>query len=168
MTTSTRFLSSGPAFILLLGCREVPAPPAAADPGARIAAWIPDSAATLAHEFYSGFTDATLLLVVDVPTWTSAWARLYATREPQPELPTVDFRAEAVLVAGLGERANGGFDIRIDSVVGYERGTSVYVTTTAPGPSCFTTQALRLGFSSRLLSRREGSCVSARSSRPAA
>jgi hypothetical protein len=46
-----------------------------------------------------------------------------------------------VLVVALGQRATGGFDIRVDSVAQFQGGTVVYITTTAPGPACITTQA---------------------------
>jgi hypothetical protein len=103
---------------------------------------MPDSAATVAHEYYSGLTDAARLVITDAAGWASAWGQLYAPYQPQPALPEVDFAAQSVLVAALGERSTGGYDIRIDSVLRFEGGTIVYVTTAAPGQNCVTTQAL--------------------------
>src|SRR5256885_14957020 len=45
-------------------------------------------------------------------------------------------------LVALGQRNSGGYDIRIDSVVHFERGSVTYVTATAPGDRCVTTGAL--------------------------
>ncbi len=63
-------------------------------------------------------------------------------RQPQPPLPSVDFGTEGVLVAALGTRNTGGYDIRVDSLVQYQYASVAYVTTQSPGQSCGTTQAL--------------------------
>ena len=46
------------------------------------------------------------------------------------------------MLVALVLRSHGGYDIRIDSVARFERGSIAYVTATAPGNRCFTTQAL--------------------------
>ena len=121
-------------------CREPTA--TLAELGARQSVSQPDSAATLIHEYWSGFRTASRLVVTDAMSWGVVWQRAYATLTPQPPQPAVDFATEAVIVASLGERFTGGFDIRVDSVVTHEGGIAVYLTTVAPGPSCVTTQSL--------------------------
>lgn len=131
------------AIALSLGCADASAPPAdGAAFGARVSTWLPDSTAAVAHEYYSGVVDAAGLVIADSQSWASTWDRVYAGRRPQPSLPSVDFRTERVLLAALGQRNSGGYDIRIDSVARFERGSVTYVTTTSPGNRCATTQAL--------------------------
>lgn len=116
--------------------------PTVLDFGARVSLWMPDSAATVAHEYYSGLTGAARLVITNAADWASAWAQVYAPYQPQPGRPEVDFAVQSVLVTALGERSTGGYDIRIDSVLRFEGGSVVYVTTAAPGQHCITTQAL--------------------------
>ena len=123
-----------------IGCHAPTATPA--ELGQRLSVWRPDSAATLIHESWSGFLTASRLVVADSRSWRIVWQRVYSSVTPQPPQPEVNFSREAVVVASLGERSTGGFDIRIDSVVTHEDGIAVYVTTAAPGPACFTPQSL--------------------------
>ena len=110
--------------------------------GGRTSAWVPDPSATIAHEYYSGFINSVDLVIVDPVTWTTTWTKLYSGLQPQPSLPDIRFPAEQIVLTALGQRVSGGFDIRIDSIVRFEHGSQVYVTTTAPGQGCATTQAL--------------------------
>lgn len=125
---------------LALGCQNASQPPL--NLGLRQAVWIPDAAATLAYEYYSGFGQPVRLAVADTSTWENVWAQLYRGRQPQPPLPAVDFKVERVVVASLGGRSSGGYAIGIDSVVTYELGTVVYLTGTAPGSGCGVTLAI--------------------------
>jgi len=131
------------AIALSLGCADASSPPVDRTTfGSRASVWLPDSSAAIAHEYYSGFVDATDLVITDSPSWVVTWAQIYARLRPQPSLPAVDFRTERVVLAALGQRNTGGYDIRIDSVVHFQRGRVTYVAATAPGRGCFTTQAL--------------------------
>ena len=125
---------------LALGCKEASQPPT--NLGPRQAVWVPDAAATLAFEYYSGFDQPSQLILADASSLQMAWAQLYRGLQPKPPLPSVNFRTERVVLAALGTRSHGGYSIRIDSLVAHELGTIVYVTATAPGSDCFTTQAL--------------------------
>ncbi len=124
---------------LVLGCETPSAPKDIAALGLRLAAWQPDSGATLAHEYYSGDVGAQRTVVANAFTWAAVWAQVYGDNSSPP---AVDFGTDRVLVAALGQHATGGFDIRIDSIAQFEHGTVAYVTTVAPGSSCFTTAAL--------------------------
>ncbi|HEY8258650.1 MAG TPA: protease complex subunit PrcB family protein [Gemmatimonadales bacterium] len=81
-------------------------------------------------------------VVTEAADWSSAWDAINAGVSPAPPRPAVDLTKQAVIIAALGERPTGGFAIRIDSVRAVEGGRAVYVTTTRPGPSCITTQAM--------------------------
>jgi len=132
-------LAAGPS-AAVIGCREPTA--TLAEIGARVSVFQPDSAATLIHEHWSGFRTASRLVVTDAISWGAVWRQAYASVSPQPPQRAVNFSTEAVIVASLGERGTGGFDIRVDSVVAHEGGIAVYLTTVAPGASCFTPQSL--------------------------
>jgi hypothetical protein len=123
------------------GCRDV-ASPAVADLGLPVSAWVPDSAAVLGHDYYSGFATATHAVVSDGLTWATTWTQFVGSLEPKPPAPSVDFAADRVLVVALGTRSSGGYDIGIDSVVAFQSGTTVYLTGRSPGQRCFTTQAI--------------------------
>lgn len=140
LTTPLRGVVLASACAAAIGCQRPTV--TVADLGPRLSAWQPDSAATLAHESYSGIVTAVRLVVTDSRAWGIVWQRVYSNVRPEPPRPTVDFGAEAVLVASLGERGTGGYDIRIDSIVTFDSGIEVHVTAGAPGPACVTTQAL--------------------------
>jgi hypothetical protein len=59
-----------------------------------------------------------------------------------PELPQVDFSREVVVVAALGQRPTGGFNILIESAAATRDGVTVSIRATAPGPGCGVTLAL--------------------------
>src|SRR5213593_2093176 len=126
--------------VLVVGCRDAASPPA--DLGALGSRVSVDPTSVLAHEYYSGFGNEALSVITDSATWADAWTQLYAARQPQPPLPVVDFRTERVLVAALGQRSTGGYDIQIDSVVQFKFGIVAYVRMIAPGQTCGTTTAL--------------------------
>ena len=126
---------AGSALLAALSCRDVSSP-RVIDLGGRVAGWVPDSAAVLAHEDYSGFGDSTRTVVTDAGSFSAIWAQLWSGFEPKPPQPPVDFSNDVVLVVALGGRPSGGYGITIDSVVGFSAGTVVYLTTAAPGRTC--------------------------------
>src|SRR5207302_9150569 len=131
------------AIALSLGCQDASSPPVDGRAfGSRVSAWLRDSTAAITHEYYSGFGDSTNFVVEDSYTWAVTWARLYASLRPRPLLPTVDFRTERVVLVALGGRSSGGYDIRIDSFVRFQRGGITYVPATSPGNRCVPTPAL--------------------------
>ncbi len=137
MMTTREWAGLVGALVFLVGCAETSGPAPRLDLRAR---WIPDSTAVLAHAYHSGFTQSSRAIVSDAAAWATAWSQFRGSLEPAPSLPVVDFDADVVIVAALGPRPTGGYDIRIDSVANHG-GTVVYVTTLAPGPTCITTQA---------------------------
>ena len=142
MNASRRLVIPVFAVALSLGCGDATSPPDWSAFGSRASVWLPDPSAVIVHEYYSGFVDAADLVISDLRTWAVMWARLNAGRQPQPPLPAVDFPTERVILVALGQRNSGGYEIRIDSVVHFERGSVTYVTATAPGDRCVTTGAL--------------------------
>lgn len=75
--------------------------------------------------------------------WERVWEELVAGRAPTPAPPHVDFRERMVLVATMGERPSGGYEIAIERVLrtSGDRLLAV-VRETSPGEGCVVTQAL--------------------------
>lgn len=81
------------------------------------------------------------LVVRDDATWRTVWASMWLNMSPAPELPTVDFSKEMVIVAALGSRSTGGYGILVDSAVMTSGGVALWIGTSSPGRTCLTTQA---------------------------
>jgi hypothetical protein len=113
-----------------------------AEAGARLSVFVPSQDVTLAQQLFSGMTARERLVIRDGAEWPATWSRMHAGQNPQPALVQPDFNSEMALIAAMGEKPSGGFDIVIDSVVAHEKGAIVYVTERTPGPSCMTTGAL--------------------------
>jgi protease stability complex PrcB-like protein len=157
MRARPRLVTTVVAIALSLGCQDASSPAAEWTAfGSRTSVSQPDSSAVIVHEYYSGLVDAADLVISDSQTWAAMWARLNAGRQPPPPLPAVDFLTERVILVALGQRNSGGYDIRVDSVVHFERGSVTYVTATAPGSRCGVTGALTQPVDVRRLSSRVG------------
>lgn len=101
-----------------------------------------DSGAVLLHAGYSGFGESDRFVVRDSAHWARAWATAFTRQTPVPPLPAVDFARDMIVVAALGTRPTGGYDIAIEGVAPEAGGAGVRVATTAPGDDCVTTQAI--------------------------
>jgi protease stability complex PrcB-like protein len=101
-----------------------------------------DSGAVILHAAYSGFGEPDRFVVRDSAQWAGVWATAFARQTPVPPLPSVDFATEMVVVAALGARPSGGYDIAIEGVAPEVGGAAVRVVTTAPGDNCYTTAAI--------------------------
>ena len=109
-----------------------------------------------ATSFLSGIADRRRLLIEDREAWFRFWAELQAKVTPVPEPPAVDFSTHVVIGATMGERATGGYSIRIDDISRAGERTRVVVVETAPGPTCATTQALTAPATAVTVSRPAG------------
>lgn len=135
------------AIAALLACQNSSQPggaqnPGAQNPGARESAWVPDPAATLASEYYSGFDEQTQRVIGSAADWVLAWTQLYRRLQPKPGIPDVDFGTQRVIIVGLGTKSSGGYAVRLDSLVTFENGTKVFTTAEVPGNRCGVTAAL--------------------------
>lgn len=82
-------------------------------------------------------------VIGDMTAWRAAWSRLWAGAALEPPLPAVDFAREVIVLAALGERPTGGYQILVDSAtVAREGGVVVYVRTVSLGATCGAYQAL--------------------------
>jgi hypothetical protein len=96
----------------------------------------------IAHAYYSGFDLPVRTVIDNQQDWAAAWATLYARQFPKPALPTVDFSHSAVIVAAMGTRGTGGYEITITRIARAGSVTWAEVTSASPGSRCGTTQAL--------------------------
>jgi len=106
--------------------------------------------------FLSGISDRRRLVIEDQDAWLQFWAELQAMVTPVPEPPAVDFSTHVVIAATMGQRATGGYSIRIDDISRAGERTRVIVVETAPGPTCLTTQAFTAPATAVTVSRPAG------------
>lgn len=82
-------------------------------------------------------------VIGDMTAWRAEWSRLWAGAASAPPLPAVDFSREVIVLAALGERPTGGYQILIDSATtASEGGVVVHVRTVSPGARCGVYHAL--------------------------
>jgi len=65
--------------------------------------------------------------------WARHWERMTKGRHPAPEIPSVDWSAEVVLVMILGMRPTTGYSVTIDHIVVGDQVLEVSVTEKSPG-----------------------------------
>lgn len=92
--------------------------------------------------WYSGLRDSARLVVRDAPAWRATWDAIQREMSPPPPAPAVDFAREMVVVAALGTRPSGGWEIVVDSALASAAEVEVYIRRLAPGRGCFTTAAI--------------------------
>jgi hypothetical protein len=112
--------------------------------------------AQLYFRFNSGACAPSLRVVRTAEEWASTWAELAANHSPIPAPPTVDFAAEMLLVATMGQRLTGGYFIDVERAAAKDGTLHAYVLETSPGPTCATTQALTCPAAVVRVARRDG------------
>jgi PrcB C-terminal len=95
-----------------------------------------DSARETAFSTYTGMLDSVRTVVRDSANWRTVWAQINRPFIPSPALPPIDFKREMVVVAGLGARPSGGYDIVIESVEQDSTGIEVALRRASPAPGC--------------------------------
>lgn len=92
--------------------------------------------------YYSGLTTGQRVVIRDAETWRTTWSAIWSRVSPVPDLPSIDFGREMVVVAALGQRSGGGYGILVNAAATDATGLTILIRTTSPGRSCITTQAL--------------------------
>ena len=128
--------------MIATGCRREATRANDTEAGARLSVFIPTQDLTLAKRANSGITARERLVIRDASEWPAMWSRIHGAESPQPDVVQPDFTKDMAVVAAMGEKSSGGFDIVIDSVTQHERGSIVYVTERSPGANCMATAAL--------------------------
>lgn len=116
--------------------------------GVRQAAPDPDIPATtvsvpfvsLARMQNSNLANEARMVVRTRAEWEDLWAAATDGLEPTTGAPPVDFSRRMVLVAAMGGRATGGFEVRFESVSEDRERLYAVVAETSPGAGCLTTQ----------------------------
>lgn len=102
----------------------------------------PDQIETLAQESSSGVEARRRGVLRSEAEWTAFWEEVHARRMPAPERPDVDFEQSMIVVASMGTRPTGGYEIAFGEVGRVGASYHVVVRESAPGPNCMTTAAL--------------------------
>lgn len=108
------------------------------------------------YRFYSAVCAPSFRVIRTSEEWASAWAELAASHDPIPAPPTVDFAAEMLLVATMGERPTGGFLVALERAAVVDGTLHAYVVETSPGATCVTTQGLTCPADVVRVARRDG------------
>lgn len=91
---------------------------------------------------HSGIETPRREVVRDAERWRSIWATAHETWNSVPPVPEVDFGADAVVVAAMGRRPTGGYDIMVEDVRRTEEGLTVEVLEVSPGRGCVVAQTI--------------------------
>jgi protease stability complex PrcB-like protein len=91
-----------------------------------------DSVVRLHHSQWSGMDSGARLVLKDSVSWSKVWASLQVNTIP----PEIDFSHQMVILAALGSRTSGGYEITIDSVRPRRSEFLIFVRTTEPGEEC--------------------------------
>jgi hypothetical protein len=92
--------------------------------------------------FISGIPDARRDVIRTQEEWEAFWDEFQANRLPQTDPPAVDFSTQMVIVATMGTRNTGGYEITVEDMFDDAGTLIVQVLQASPGGGCLTTQAL--------------------------
>ena len=104
--------------------------------------WNDGGAVRIAHDYYTGIRQTLVTVIEKDADWRAIWSTYNANRGDPPPAPAIDFTRYEVIVAALGERTSGGYDMTISRIATSSDYLYVELTSTSPGPRCGTTAAL--------------------------
>jgi hypothetical protein len=84
--------------------------------------------------FFSAGEASQRLVIRSPAELAAAWNTIFSTVSPPPEIPTVDFAQEMVIIARSGAKPSGGYCISVDSAVGSRSRMTVTVRSGGPTP----------------------------------
>jgi hypothetical protein len=105
--------------------------------------------------FYSGLNEPQRIVVRDQTQWKEIWQQIWKKISPIPDLPSIDFTREMVIVAAMGSRPTGGYNILIGAASESGAGVNVVIKSVSPG-RCGVTQALSQPVDIASVTRRDG------------
>lgn len=82
------------------------------------------------------YTTETVDVARDATSWQNLWARLTMNTSPAPNIASVDFNKNMVIVAAAGQRPSGGYAISITDISGNSSVLTINVLVTSPGNGC--------------------------------
>lgn len=89
-----------------------------------------------AYATYSGLSDSLRTVVRDSVQWSALWRGITRPFYPPPPLPHVDFDRDMLVVAALGARATGGYDVVIEGAQQDASTIEIALRTSSPAPGC--------------------------------
>jgi protease stability complex PrcB-like protein len=89
-----------------------------------------------AYTTYSGLNDSVRAVIRDSAEWSAVWKGITRPFYPPPMLPQVDFDRDMVVVAALGARSTGGYDIVIEGARQDSSTIEIALRTSSPAPGC--------------------------------
>jgi len=110
---------------------------------------------SFAYTQTSGYLIPTQLVIRDQAAWAEAWRTLHAGHQSEPPLPLVEFDREIVVLAALGSRNTGGYDVLLEAASIEGSQVTLTVRETAPGSTCARIHVLTQPVDIARLSRRE-------------
>lgn len=85
---------------------------------------------------YSGLSDSLRTVVRDSAEWSAVWRGITRPFYPPPPLPQVDFDRDMIVVAALGARPTGGYDVVIEGARRDASTLEIALRTSSPAPGC--------------------------------
>ncbi len=82
------------------------------------------------------------LVIKDESTWKAVWEKHISNRDPQPELPNVDFSNEMVIAVFNDIKPSGGYSVEILMVKDKPDRVEVFLIERSPSPEEIVTSAL--------------------------
>jgi hypothetical protein len=157
--TARRYLSNALAIVFTVvlagGCGSSPAAPEDGDPLAVTRL----RAEPFSFSTQSGFTEPARIVVRTREQWLAAWTIIVPATPLSlpPPLPEIDFEREMLIVAAMGTRSTGGFDIIVESATESPRGlVTVQIRSLSPCGGSGVTQAVTKPVDIARLPRRNG------------
>src|SRR5262249_1571822 len=89
-----------------------------------------------AFSSYAGIRDPIRAVIRDSTAWRHLWERINRPFVPPPAMPVIDFDREMIVVAALGTRPNGGYDVVIESAEQDSVGIQISVRVATPASGC--------------------------------
>ena len=94
------------------------------------------SAEPYSFEWNSGFRVSNRQVIRDLAAWGKAWATIHENKGTKPPLPDIDFTTDMVVVAALGARPSGGYNVLVKGASGSADVITVRLESTSPGKGC--------------------------------
>ncbi len=93
--------------------------------------------ATQSHfRFQSGLYEERLITIRNEAAWEGQWRRMTAPKGAVPPLPPVEFRREMLLLAAMGTRGSGGYNVTIERVLSEGDEVLAFVRFVSPDARC--------------------------------
>jgi len=90
----------------------------------------------------SDFLNSENLIITSQKEMDLTWMRMFGKYPKKPPIPMIDFETKQLLLVAMGEKPNGGYSIKVNSIIKTKKGILVTIEDTKPGKTCNNTSAL--------------------------